>query len=103
MSMKPGQTTSPLGSPTTVVSASTGRLRPTCAIRSPSISTSKAPSRPLAGSTIRPPLSSRLIFDSTGQQIQHGHANRDTVGDLLQDHRVRTVGDLRRDLDTAIH
>ena len=39
--------------------ASTGRSRPTRAMRPPSISTSNSPSRPLAGSTTRPPFSSR--------------------------------------------
>src|SRR5436309_2518254 len=103
MSMSPGTITKPFGISTTVVPVSTVRSFPTFAIRSPSISTSNAPSRPLAGSTTRPPLSRRFIFDSTRQQIEHGHPDGDAVGDLLEDHGIRTVGNVRCDLDAAIH
>src|SRR5689334_24359529 len=73
------------------------------AMRSPSISTSNMPSRPLAGSTSRPPLSSRFIFDSPRKQIQHGHPYGDAVGHLLENHRIRTVRNLGGDLDATIH
>ena len=43
-----------------LVAPSTGRSRPTRAMRSPSISRSNTPSRPFAGSTTRPPFSSSL-------------------------------------------
>src|SRR4051794_4987449 len=102
MSIRPGATITPGGSSTTVA-PSAGRSRPTRATRSPSISTSKAPSRPVAGSTTRPPLSSRCIFDSAGQQIQDRHPYRDAVRDLLENHRVRAVGHFRRDLDAPVH
>src|SRR5438552_1429231 len=103
MSMSPGTITKPFGISTTVVPSSAARSRPTLAMRSPSISTSNMPSRLFAGSTTRPPLSSRFIFDSTRQQIQHGHPDGDAVGDLLENHRVRTIGDVGRDLDAAVH
>src|ERR1051325_3053479 len=102
MSMSPGTTTKPFGMSTTVA-PSAGRSFPTRAMRSPSISTSNAPSRPEAGSTTRPPLSSRFIFHSTRKQIQHGHPHRDAVGDLLENHRIGSVGDVGRDLDAAVH
>src|SRR5262249_16092449 len=88
---------------TTVMSGATGGSQPTRAIRSPSIRISNVPSRPFAGSTTRQPLSSRFIFNSTGEEIEHGHPDGDAVGDLLEDHRVRTVRDVRRDLDAAVH
>src|SRR6185503_6925016 len=103
MSISPGHTMKPAGISTTAVPASTGRSRPTRAMRSPSISTSNVPSRPLAGSTSRPPLSSRFIFDSACQKVEHGHPHGDAVGDLLENHRIRTVGDVGRDLHAAIH
>src|SRR6185369_9312394 len=102
MSMSPGHTTRPLGIWTTAA-PSTGRSRPMRAIRPPSISTSKLPSRPFTGSTSRAPLSSRFIFDSTCQQIQHRHPYRDAVGHLFENDGVRAVGDVRRDLDAAVH
>ena len=37
------------------------------------------------------------------QQVEHGHPHRDAVRDLLEDHRVRAVGHLARDLDAAVH
>src|ERR1051325_12179080 len=102
MSMSPGTTTKPFGMSTTVA-PSAGRSFPPGAVRSPSIGTSTAPSRPEAGSTTRPPLSSRFIFHSTRKQIQHGHPHRDAVGDLLENHRIGSVGDVGRDLDAAVH
>src|SRR6188768_2197374 len=102
MSMRPGQSTSPAGTSTTVA-PSTGRLRPTFAIRSPSIRMSNAPSSPLAGSTTRPPLSSFFMFGSAGEQVQHGHPDRHAVGHLVEDHRVGAVGHLGGDLDPPVH
>src|SRR5215470_5656268 len=102
MSIRPGHTIRPLGISTTVT-PSAGRSRPTRATRSASIRMSKTPSRPLAGSTSRPPLSSRFIFDPAREKIQHGHPHGDAVGDLFKNHRIRTVGDVRRDLDAAVH
>src|ERR671931_1438 len=103
MSMKPGQTTRPGGISMMEVSDEAGRSRATREIRSASISTSNVPSRPLAGSTTRPPLSSRFIFDAAGEKIEHGHSNGDTVRHLFEDDRVRAVGHFRCDLDAAIH
>ena len=39
----------------------------------------------------------------SGEQIQHRHPHRDAVGDLLEDHRIRAVGDVGIDLDAAVH
>src|SRR5262245_12819034 len=103
MSISPGQTTSPAGMFTTWTPVSTGRSRPTRTIRSFSIRTSNAPSRPFAGSTTRPPLSSRFIFYSARQEVQHRHPDRHAVGDLLENHRIRPVRDFGRDLDAAVH
>ena len=72
-------------------------------MRSPSISTSNVPSTPAAGIDDAPPLSSRFMFRSSREQIQHGHAHGDAVRDLIENHRERAVGHLRRDLDAAIH
>src|SRR6185295_11658685 len=104
MSIKPGQITSPDGTSTTTVSRSGGgRFFSTRAMRSPSISTSNAPSSPRAGSTTRPPLSSRFMFNPARQQIEHRHAHRHTVGDLFENHRIGPIGHFRGDLDAAIH
>src|SRR5919108_6683513 len=103
ISISPGTITNPRGTSTTWTPSPTGRSRPTWAIRSPSINTSRSPSIPFTGSTTRPPLSSRFILGSTGQQVQHGHAHRDAVGDLLENDGERAVGDLGRDFDAAVH
>src|SRR5690349_7154431 len=102
MSIRPGTTITPDGTATTAAPLA-GRSRPTRAMRSPSMSTSNAPSRPDAGSTTRPPLSSRFIFYSACEQVQHRHPHGDAVGDLLENHRIRSVGDVGRDLDAAVH
>src|SRR2546427_6326202 len=60
MSIRPGHTTRPPGTSTTFTPSSTGSPRPTRAMRSPSISTSNVPSRPLAGSTTCAPFSSHF-------------------------------------------
>src|SRR6185436_7356902 len=102
MSMKPGHTMNPDGTSTTVAPL-TGRSRPTRAMRSPSISTSWTPSIPLAGSTTRPPLSSFFMFHSAREEIENRHPHGDTVGNLVENDRVRAVGDFRGDLHAAIH
>src|SRR6188508_162171 len=102
MSMRPGQSTRPLGTSTTVA-PSTGRSRPTFAITAPSTRMSNAPSSPLAGSTTRPPLSSFFMFGSPGEQVEHRHPDRHAVGHLVEDHRAGAVGHLRRDLDAPVH
>src|SRR5688572_9006602 len=102
MSMNPGHTTNPGGISTTVAPF-TGRSRPTRAMRSPSISTSCTPSIPFAGSMTRPPLSSFFMFGPARQQIQHRHTHRYAVSHLVEDDRIRTVGDLRGDLHAAVH
>ncbi len=43
-------------------------------------------------------LSCRLA----GEQIEHGHSHRHSVGYLLENGRMRAVGDLRRNLHAAI-
>src|SRR6266511_3139042 len=108
MSISPGQTTSPVGISMSVESASSEMSRSTRAIRSPSMSTSNTPSRPFTGSTTCPPFNKRFditLIDShfPGEQIQHCHPHGDAVGDLLEDHRIWTVGDFGCDLDTAVH
>src|SRR5262245_12949162 len=103
MSMRPGVITTPAGIVITVTPASAGRSRPTRAILPPSIKMSNTPSRPFAGSTTRPPLSSRFIFNSAPEQVEHRHPYGDAVGHLLENHRVRTVRDLGSNLDAAIH
>src|SRR5687767_11571829 len=102
MSTSPGTRTRPAGISTTVA-PSAGISRPTRAIRSPSMSTSYAPSTPLRGSTTRPPLSSFFMVHPAREQIQNGHAHRHAVPHLIEDHRIRSVRHFRRDLDTAIH
>src|SRR5688572_106041 len=102
MSMNPGQMTRPAGTSSTSA-PSAGRSRPTRAIRSPSMRMSNVPSRPLAGSTTRPPLSSLFIFGSASEQVENRHPHGHAIGDLLEDDRVGTVSHLRRDLDAAVH
>src|ERR1051325_3709908 len=113
MSIKPGATIHP--DSTAITSApSAGNALPIFATRPPSISTSNSPSRFDAGSTTRPPFSSNFISFASlalsvrlrflaGEQIQHGHPDRHAVGDLLEDDRVRPVGDIGVDLDPAVH
>src|SRR5688500_10236191 len=101
ISMKPGHTINPFGMSTTVAPLAL-MLLPTSAMRSPSIRTSKIPSRPLAGSTTRPPLRRRFMLCATRQQIQHRHPYRDAVRYLIENYRGFAVCHLRRDLDTAI-
>src|SRR5436190_19603664 len=103
MSIRPGTITTPFGTSTTIVPSSAARFEPTPAMRSPSMRMSNTPSRPLTGSTTRPPLSSRFMFHSAGQKVQHCHPDGHAVGDLLENDRIRAVRDLRGDLDPAVH
>ena len=52
---------------------------------------------------LQQPFHRLVLLLPAGQQIQHRHAHGDAVGDLLENHRVRAVGDLGRDLDAAVH
>src|SRR5579862_8261700 len=104
---------------------SPSRSRSITAVTTPSsISRSWAPSRPWLGSISLPfaissrpegapepaaaavgvgaGISGRLLVHA-GEQVEHGHPHRDAVRDLLEDHRVRTVGHLAGDLDAAVH
>src|SRR6202521_2400933 len=94
----------------------------TSATKPSSISRSWAPSMPWLGSISLPFVISRRpegapgpaalavvtgisggLLMYPGEQVKHGHPHRDAVGDLLEDHRVRPVGDLAGDLDAAVH
>src|SRR5262245_48387770 len=53
-----------------------------------------------------PPFLSSCVLSgpfTAGQQEQDTHPHGDALGDLVEDHRVRPVGDLRRELDAAIY
>src|ERR1039457_1604093 len=67
--------------------------------------TSSVWSRLRDGSTTRPPLrrTASLIAARSDQEIQHGHAHRDAILHLIEDHRVRPVRDGGIDLDAAVH
>src|SRR5207249_3880255 len=102
-SMKPGQTILPAASST--IAPGAVRLGPRRSMRSPASSTSWTASRELAGSTTRPLRTRRLMPRLSGRR-PGGAARpcaRPRLGDLIEDHRVGTVGDLRRELDAAIH
>src|SRR4029450_12652961 len=43
------------------------------------------------------------LFRSAGEQIQHRHSNCHTVGHLLENHRVGTVGDIGGDFNSTVH
>src|SRR4029077_10750837 len=104
MSMRPGHSTRPEATSTTCTSPSrTGKFFSTRAILPSSMRTSYTPSIPLAGSTTRPPLSSRFILRSACQQVQHGHPHRHPVGHLFKNHRVGPVSHLGSNLDAPVH
>ena len=42
-------------------------------------------------------------FFASQQMIKNRHANRDAVGDLIQNHALRAIGDFIRNLDAAIN
>src|SRR5256885_11121742 len=114
MSMKPGHTHMPAASITAAPAGATS-LVPTRAILPSSISTSWTASTEPAGSITRPPRISSVMgfapFGSWGwrlrapaarEQQEHRHAHGHAPGDLVEDHRVRAVGDFRRQLDAAV-
>src|SRR6516164_2633510 len=120
-SINPGATRKPLAS--NVSAPSTSAIFPVGAIsamRSPSSRISRGASVWDAGSRTRPFLirsMSRFLgcvfsfalecrmrsFRSTGhQQVKNSHANRDSVGDLLENGGARPIGNLRSNFDPAI-
>src|ERR671936_1233662 len=107
ISMKPGQTHRPLASSTVAPEGACSRAA-TRAILPSSIRTSCTASIDAAGSITRPPrirsaMLLRLPAASAREQQEHRHAHGDTFGDLIEDDRVGAVGDLRRQLDAAVH
>src|SRR5580658_1330312 len=109
-SMKPGATTRPLASKTSAP-LDDSRSAPTCAMRSPSSSTSSVASVFVAGSRTRPFLirSIRTILCGVGrvrgcaanEVVEQGHANREAVGDLFEHAGLRSVGDGGIDFEAA--
>src|ERR1700683_3392173 len=102
ISMKPGVTTSPLASKSSVPAAE--RFAPTPRMTPSSIQTSAVPSWPEAGSMTRPFLMSNagIFFWAHQDLLQNGHADGDAVLHLVQNHRPLRVRDLRRNLAAAI-
>src|SRR6266571_3160366 len=116
--MKPGATISPVASKTsTSCGAPIFPAGATSLIFSPSSRTSSGASVSLAGSITRPFLirsiggflgfhfqrRMRAAFRSAAdQQIKNGHAHRNPVGYLLQHARLRSIRDVRCNLDSAI-
>src|SRR5215467_5351550 len=101
MSMNPGATTSPSASKISAPARS--RWSPIAAIRPSSTRTSAGPSCPAAGSMTRPFLMrSEAIHAFSHDTLQHGHANRNAILHLVEDHRALKIGDLRGKLATAI-
>src|SRR5262245_32586800 len=100
MSTKPGATTSPFIARTL---ASPGAMScATFAIVPSSHRTSRTASVFVAGSTTRPPLSKSFMSrPSSREQIEDRHADRDPVGDLIQDDRGGAVGEVARQLDAT--
>src|SRR5439155_26699850 len=104
-----GATTSPSQS-TTVAPFAPSPL-PTAAITPFSTRTSRTASRPVAGSTTRPPLSrialgirtAFLDLRTAELQVQQRLPDGDAVGNLIGDHRAFELGDVGGDLDSAIH
>src|SRR5215210_3306406 len=108
MSIRPGATTRPAASNDSAPFG--GLMRPSILATWPSSTRrSKEPSRSWLGSITRPPwirsLAMRLLVSlvDAGEEVEDGHAHRDAVGDLLQDHGVGAVRQLARDLDAAVH
>src|SRR5579871_831197 len=132
MSINPGATTKPEASRTCALpSEENFPGAPISLIISPSSNTSSVTSVFDAGSRTRPflirsmlrvltlgsfvggativqdgPLDCRMraILRRAGhEQVQNRHAYSNTVCDLLEDARLRTIGDIRRDLDPSVH
>src|SRR5579863_5527714 len=100
MSMKPGATIRPVASNSSMPPVS--RFGPMAAMRPSSIKTSQVESRLLAGSITRPFLMARRGIGSVLENaLQHGHAHRDAVAHLVQDHRALGIGYIRRDFAAA--
>src|SRR5215475_13357606 len=100
MSTNPGATTSPFIARTF---ASPGAMSwATLEITPSSQRTSSTPSVFVAGSTTRPPLSKSFMAGPSREQIEDRHADRDPVGDLVQDDGGGTVGDVAGHLDAAV-
>src|SRR5262245_11570812 len=123
MSMRPGATTRPRQSTTSVPSGTpaapmprlASRITPSAMSRSPSMSRSRDGSRMRAlasrigrrsaaimGACPRPLRPSR-IRQVPRQRLEHGHAHRHAHLDLLADQRMGAVGDRGVDLDAAVH
>ena len=106
MSMKPGQTTLPVAS-RTVASGGGVSPRPIRWIRSPSISTSCTRVHRVGGIDDTAVLDQQAHAAASapvaGQEEEHRHAHRDALGHLIEDHREGAVGDLRGELDPAVH
>src|ERR1700674_3530619 len=116
--MKPGATIRPAASRTSAFcEAEIFPAGATSFIFSPSRRMSSCASALEAGSSTRPFLIRSIrgflgfhferrmsigFRRAAGEQIQNGHANRDAVGDLLEDAGLRAVGNFGRDLDAAI-
>src|SRR6185436_15891829 len=103
MSMRPGATTLPLQSTTSVPSGTPAAPMPRLASRiTPSaIRRSPAMSRSRDGSTMRAAVGQHGsgVRQVAGQRLEHRHAHRDAHLDLLADQRLRAVGDGGVDLD----
>src|SRR5258708_7232297 len=116
-STKPGATTRPLASKTSVFcGAEIFPAGATSFIFSPSSRTSKALSVFDAGSTTRPFLIRSIggflgfyfergmsvrLRSAAHEQIKYGHANGDAVGDLFEHARLRPIGDFWSDLEAG--
>src|SRR5512141_2795179 len=110
--MNPGDTISPSQSITSA--CSTFPVLPDALSIFPStISRSATSSNPRDGSRMRPPRS-RIgglltlcrfceLWSSAGEQVEDSHSDCDSVRNLVKNHAVRAVGDIRVDLDSAVH
>src|ERR1039458_7263229 len=110
-SMKPGATTMPLASNISAPGAE--RFAPIFEIRSPSRSTSSAASVLLAGSRTRPFLirsirsvlcgMRRVRGRACEKMVEQCHAHGETIGDLFEHARLRTVGHGGIDFEASNH
>src|SRR4029079_4418071 len=118
MSMRPGASTRPPQSTTWASPiAPAATWRPKSAMRSSMIKSPPSWSRPEAGSMSRAltraiwrgagrgfgAFTAVLCWQMSGQGLKHRHADRDTHLDLLADHALRVVGDVRVDFDAPVH
>ena len=108
MSISPGATTSPEASK---VSAPLGGLIAAVELRHPAVLDQQVERLVEVLARVDHPAAvdqqlrhARIVSScDAGEQIEDGHAHRDAVGHLLQDHRVAAVRHLARDLDAAVH